>query len=334
MRYGFAYGGLAAAAMAFLASTMAGSAVHADAPGDAVVARVGAETITAGELNRRIQALPPFQLKMFGKSEEEIKRNFLERVLVRDRLLAQGALDRKMDAEEPVQDRVRATLRGAMVQQIRLESLATPITDQDVAKYYQDNIDKFRAPERIALWRILVASKEDAAKILDAMKKDGSVKHWNDLARQFSLDKATSMRGGNLGYVSPDGKTTDASITVDKALLDAVKGHKDAELLHEPVQEGDRWAVVWRRQTMKAVERPLDQEAPGIRQTLARARTEQKLDALLEEARKNSVHDLNADLVDDISVSAQGDLSPTRRPGVLPVRRAPAGLPQPGHDHR
>ncbi len=320
--------------MAFFAGTMTGSPVHAEAPGDAVVARVGAETITAGELSRRIQSIPPFQLKMFGKSEEEIKRNFLERVLVRDLLLAQGAVDRKMDAEENVQDRVRATLRAAMVQQIRLEAIATPITDKDVEKYYNDNIDKYRAPERVALWRILVATREDAAKVLEEMKKDGSVKRWNDLARERSLDKATSMRGGNLGYVSPDGKTTDAAIVADKALLDAAKKLKDAELGREPVQEGDRWAVLWKRQTMKPVERTLDQEAPGIRQTLARQRTEQKLEAILGGARKETVRDLNLELVDDIAVSAQGDLAPAKRPGVLPARRVPAGSPQPAHDHR
>lgn len=320
--------------MAFFAGTMTGSPVHAEAPGDAVVARVGAETITAGELSRRIQSIPPFQLKMFGKSEEEIKRNFLERVLVRDLLLAQGAVDRKMDAEENVQDRVRATLRAAMVQQIRLEAIATPITDKDVEKYYNDNIDKYRAPERVALWRILVATREDAAKVLEELKKDGSVKRWNDLARERSLDKATSMRGGNLGYVSPDGKTTDAAIVADKALLDAAKKLKDAELGREPVQEGDRWAVLWKRQTMKPVERTLDQEAPGIRQTLARQRTEQKLEAILGGARKETVRDLNLELVDDIAVSAQGDLAPAKRPGVLPARRVPAGSPQPAHDHR
>lgn len=320
--------------MAFFAGTMMGSPVRADAPGDAVVARVGAQTVTAGELSRRIQMLPPFQLKMFGRNEEEIKRNFLERVLVRDLLLAQGALDRKMDQQEDVQDRARATLRAAMVQQIRLETLAIPITDADVEKYYNENLDKFRAPERVAVWHIVVATRDEAVKVLEELKKDGSVKRWNDLARERSLDKATSMRGGNLGYVSPDGKTTDPAIVVDRSLIEAVKALKDAELAKEPVKEGDRWAVVWRRQTMKAVERPLDQEAPGIRQTIARQRTEDRLKAVLDGARKDTVRDLNLELVDDVTVSAQGDLAPAKRPGVLPAKRTPAGPPQPAHDHR
>jgi peptidyl-prolyl cis-trans isomerase C len=85
---------------------------------------------------------------------------------------------------------------------------------------------------------------------------------------------------------------------------------------------------------MKAVERPLELEAIGIRQTIARQRTEDRIKGVLAEARKANVRDLNLELVDDVTVSAQGDLAPAKRPGVLPTRRTPAGPPVPAHDHR
>lgn len=320
--------------MAFAAATMSGTTAEADAPKDAIVARVGSQVITAGELERRLLAIPPFQLRMFGKTEDEIKRNYLERVMVRDLLLAQGAIDQKLDAQENVEERVRATLRSVMVQQVRLDAQATPVTDADVEKYYKDNADKFHAPERIAVWRILVASKDDALKIVAELKKDGSVKKWKDLARDKSLDKATNMQGGNLGFVGPDGKTADGALQVDRAVLDLVKVLKDGELAPDPVKEGERWAIVWRRQTAKAVDRSLEQEAPGIRQTIARMRTEERLKSLLAKGREDRVKDLSMELVDELTVSAQGDLTPMKRPGVLGTRKAAPGLPQPGHDHR
>ncbi len=320
--------------MAFAVATVPGGAVQADAPADAIVARVGSQTITAGELARRITGIPPFQLKSFGKTEDEIKRNFLERVMVRDLLLAQGAVDQKLDQQENIQERVRATMRSAMAQTVRFESLGAPITDAEVAQYYKDNADKFHAPVRVAVWRIQVATKEEAVKVIEEMKKDGSVKHWNDIARERSLDKATNMRGGNLGYVDPEGKTADLAIVVDKAILAAVAPLKDGEPGAQPVKEGEKWAVVWRRQTMQAVDRSLDSEAAGIRQTLGRQRAEAKMKVLLDRATEERVRDVNVELVDEVSVSSQGDLQPLRRPGVLPARRNAPGQPAPGHDHR
>jgi peptidyl-prolyl cis-trans isomerase C len=319
--------------MAFAAATVSGGSVRADAPDEAIVARVGSQTVTAGELSRRISSIPPFQLKTFGKTEDEIKRNFLERVIVRDLLLAQGAVDQKLDQQENVEERVRATMRSAMVQTIRIESAGAPITDAEVAQFYKDNADKFHAPVRIALWRILVATKEDAVKIIEEMKKDGSVKHWNDLARERSQDKSTNLRGGNLGYVDPEGKTADVAIVVDKAIVEAAASLKDGEPAAAPVKEGEKWAVVWRRQTMAAVDRSLDSEAAGIRQTLARQRAEAKLKELIDHATGERVRDVNLELVDDVTVSAQGDLQPARRPGLLPARRLAPGQPAP-HDHR
>src|SRR5690349_24765067 len=103
------------------------------------------------------------------------------------------------------------------------------------------------------LWRILVGSKEDAQKLLENAKQDLSPKHWNELARDKSLDKSTSLRGGNLGFAEPDGKTSDPNVTVDQALLRAAEKVKDGELVPEPIAEGSSWAIVWRRQSQKAI---------------------------------------------------------------------------------
>ena len=51
------------------------------------------------------------------------------------------------------------------------------------------------ARPRVAIWRILVGSREEGVKVIDEVKKDNSVKRWTDLARERSLDKATNMRG-------------------------------------------------------------------------------------------------------------------------------------------
>jgi peptidyl-prolyl cis-trans isomerase C len=182
----------------------------------------------------------------------------------------------------------------------------------------------------VAIWRILLATREEAQAVLDDVKKDLTPKHWNEVCRDKSLDKATSMRGGNVGFVSPDGSTAEAGVKVDPVLVKAAMGVKDAELVPEPVREGERWAVVWRRQGMRAVERDLESEKGNIRQTLLHARTEEKIKGVLEALRKDRLTEYSPELVDQLDITSNGELQPMRRPGSLSSsRRASAQPPQP-----
>jgi len=199
-----------------------------------------------------------------------------------------------------------------------------------VKAYYDAHADKYHSPARIMIWRILVANKEDAEKVLDKVKQDLSPKHWNEVARDESLDKTTSLRGGNLGFAEPDGKTGDPNVKVDPTLVRAAEKVKDGELVPEPVAEGSSWAIVWRRQSMRAISRPLDLETPNIRQMIAHERVEARLRELVGELRKKYVSDLHPETIELLEVSGMGEISPVKRPGTLPASRRPAaGSPIP-----
>jgi peptidyl-prolyl cis-trans isomerase C len=338
MRIGSLKSGLLAVGVALLTATWPGAAVHAQAPAppsSPVIARVGSQVITAADLERRIAGVPPFQIRAFGRTPDEIRRNFLERVLVRELLLSQAASAQKLDQRPEVDDRVRSVLRSMVLGQVRLETAkGSPVTDQDVRTYYDQNWSKFHAPPRIAVWRILVESREDGLAIIEAMKKDTTAKRWNEIAREKSLDKATAMRGGNLGFVTPDGATSEPSVKVPPELMTAVMAAKDGEIIAEPVKEGSRFAVVWRRQSMKAVDRTLEQETMSIRQIVAHAKVDAAIKALVDKLRAAHVTELQPELVDQLDVSSSGDLQPVRRPGTLPSSRRPsAAPPAPVHKH-
>ncbi|MFT3770083.1 MAG: peptidyl-prolyl cis-trans isomerase [Minicystis sp.] len=137
-----------------------------------VVAKVGARTITAAELERRMASVPAFQLRTFGSTPDEIKKNFLERVLVREALLAQGAEARGLPDRDDVKEKIRGVMRGAMLAKLRADVAqnAKP-TDADVKAYYDKNVTKFRTPARVGIWQIVVAKREEAQEILAEMKK-------------------------------------------------------------------------------------------------------------------------------------------------------------------
>src|SRR5262245_23068736 len=76
-----------------LLTMLAGSSVRADPPvdKDSVVARVGTRVITVADVERRLATIPAFQLRPYGNTPAEIQRGFVEQVLVRELLRAQGA---------------------------------------------------------------------------------------------------------------------------------------------------------------------------------------------------------------------------------------------------
>jgi peptidyl-prolyl cis-trans isomerase C len=310
-----------------------GRAVHADPSPSPVVARIGAIVITTADLERRLASVPPFQLATFGSTPDEIRKAFLERVMVREALLVQGAEARGLPAREDVRERTRNVLRNTLLARIRADVLAheNP-TGADIKAYYDANAAKFHAPPRVALWEIIVAKREEADAVLAELKKEPATtqpKRWNELCRERSIDKPTNMRGGNLGFVTPDGLTSEPGLKVDPEILQAITGVKDGEIVPQPIAVSDKWAVVWKRQSMKAVDRPVEREAESIRLTLLHERTEARIKDTLQALRRDHLTDESPDVIELVEVAANGEMTPVRRPGSLPAGHKITATPVP-----
>src|SRR5215468_9039324 len=120
----------------------AGRAPRADT--SPVVAKVGAVTITAADLERRMAAVPAFQLRTFGATPAEIKRKFLERVLVREALLSQGAAERGLEDRDDLKEKTRRLLNNALLTKLRSDvASASPINEAEIKAYYDKNAAKF-----------------------------------------------------------------------------------------------------------------------------------------------------------------------------------------------
>ena len=102
------------------------------------------------------------------------------------------------------------------------------------------------------MWRILTDDEALAKKILSESKGVDGIKRWSQFARDSSLDKATHLRNGDLGFIHADGNTDTPTLRVDPALFAAADKLRDGELAAEPIKEGTHFAVIWRRGSMKA----------------------------------------------------------------------------------
>ncbi len=296
---------------------------------DTVAVTVGKETLTVRQVETRIRAVPPFQLKRFGSNVDEIRRAFVQKVLVPELLFAQEAEARKLGERETLAPKLRDIHRAALQESLQAAADKTPISDAEIRAYYEKHKSKYETPMRIQIWRILVNSKAEAAKVIESF--DGaSIDGWKKLTREKSVDAATKMRSGNLGFVQPDGKTSVPRVQVDKALYAAAAEVEDGELVPNPVPEGKRFAVVWRRGSMDAVQRGVAAERDNIRQILERQRSFAGTEKLLEKLNNQHVKDVKWELLEFVDVSKIGRVTTRSREGVLPRRKPGNPAPRRG----
>jgi peptidyl-prolyl cis-trans isomerase C len=270
-----------------------------------VALRVGPEVVTVGQLEDRLAAVPPFQVLTFGPTRDAIARKFLEDVVLRDLLLQQGASARGLTEQEPwrhqlARARSSATLRAAR----SAVGNAAAVPAEDVKRFYEENRSRFESPERMNVWRILARTEAEALSVLATARADLSIPKWTDLARERSIDKATNLRGGNLGFLAEDGTSNEAGLKVDPALVAAAKAVKDGELAPRPVPEAGGYAVIWRRATVPATKRSFEESEAQIRATLQRTRTESAERKLIDDLRAARVSDVNPELLKIIELGA------------------------------
>ena len=174
--------------------------------GDRIVVTVGHQTLRVRDVERRLRALPAFQIDALGSRPDEVRRRFVEQVLVPELLLGEEASRLRLEQDAAVADRTTEVLREAIEEDVgRQLDRERPITDQDVQRYYEANRSRYETPRRIRIWRILVDDEALARRIIgEAAGKDGP-QRWTEHARARSVDPTTRMRKGDLGFVWQDG---------------------------------------------------------------------------------------------------------------------------------
>jgi peptidyl-prolyl cis-trans isomerase C len=304
-----------------LATILVASTARSDGGADPVVATVGALPIHASDVQRRLAAMPDVQRRALASSPADLRRRVVETILGRDLQFTAEAERTKLTDASIVRARLRDALRAALVEALREEIHGEPIPDAEVQAYYAAHLGEFERPERIRIIRILVEQEPLARQIIDQAKRDDkSLEKWKQLAREHSVDSATKMRGGMLGFVAADGSTEVPQLAVDPALYAAAAKVKDGELVSEPVREGERFAVVWRRGTLPKVSRSALDVRPIIVQVLGEERLEKQVADLVAKGRAASVTDENPDLLDA--------LPPEPAPPPPPPKTS--GTPRPG----
>jgi hypothetical protein len=315
---------------ALAALLVSAGALAADAP--APVVRAGAESADARAVQRAIGRVPAFQLAALGADDAARRRAVVERLLVPELQGAAEARARGLDKKPRTADRLQQLYARAMDAELARETAAQkPVSDADVQQYFDSHRERFETPRRVRIWRIVVSDEGLAKKIIAESQGAGGPARWSNFAREHSLDAATRLRDGDLGFVRPDGSTETPRVRVDPALYAAVEKLADGQIVPEPVKGTAGIAVLWRRGSLPAITRTVVEETPAIRTLLTRERLENARKSLLDELRKKSLSAFDTQLLETLpdGMFAPSEASGGRLPPLPSAVPAPAGAQTP-----
>jgi peptidyl-prolyl cis-trans isomerase C len=251
-----------------------------------VIARVGDETITVGEVEDAINAQSPF---LRARYRTPARRKEFVRNMIRFELLAREAKRRGFDENKAV---VRSRKQNAVQELIRREfdEKITPqsIPEKKVRGYYESHPEEFSRPEMVRAAHILLPSEEKAEELLDKAQ-DADKRGFRQLAREHSIDTETKLRGGDLRYFTPEGRPPGSQDPpVDQALVDAAFSLEEVgDVVDEPVKvSDDGWSIVRRTGHRQAEKRSFEQAEKGIRMRLWRNKREEAIAQFVDKLRK------------------------------------------------
>jgi peptidyl-prolyl cis-trans isomerase C len=287
----------------------------------ASLARLGERSVEASLLLTRMTRLLPFQRALFGASWPEQRRQFLERELIPEALLEQEAArdDRRLASARD------SALSRALLNGLQQQAALVGVPESEVAEYYGQHRERYEEPRSILIWRILLRQEADARALLHELGKP-SESLWSRLARERSIDTATHMRSGSLGFVAADGQTHMPQVRVSPALFAAAERVKDGQLVPEPVAEGDAVAVIWRRASRAAQPGQLGAVSADIRALLVHARQVSEVQALTEGLRRDSLRDYQPALLAGFEPRVVEALEPGKPPAVAALPARPVSL--------
>ncbi|OGS20650.1 MAG: hypothetical protein A3J83_08220 [Elusimicrobia bacterium RIFOXYA2_FULL_40_6] len=176
---------------------------------NAVVAKVGSERVTVKDIGMRIKSVP------FGYQEylatEPGQKQFID-IIVRQKIILALAKKNKIDKRKDIAQAIKdfkqeyankvKQYEEDMIVETYLKEIETTlrVTDDEVNKYYGEHKKDFAQPVEIKLSHILLSSQADAEQVI---KKIQSGSDFEEMAKQVSLDPATSNQGGDLGTFKP-----------------------------------------------------------------------------------------------------------------------------------
>lgn len=262
-----------------------------------VVARYGTDVLTEDELIAELVRLPARSRSVMN---EDGRRRFVENYVLNELIFAEGIARGFLDDPE-IQRQVDDLRKRLVVQKVVRELQDLPeISDAEVRAEYDANLDRY-STTTIRTRHILV---KDAATAKDLREKAiAKPESFADLAKEHSIDKASSRKGGDLGFFG-HGRMVPEFEAVAFAL-------KTPGEISEIVQTQYGFHVIQLEERRDGEPKPFDQVKEQIRSVMRNARLRERTEKYYEDLKKKA-----AVQIDDAAVARAAEKVPAPSPGL------------------
>ena len=217
---------------------------------DKILAKVGALTVSEREVEEFLAELGQ---RGQGYNNPEGRKAILEQIIA-SKLLLLDARHNLLETEAEFKAELAKLRENLLINYAGNKVIsAVKVSDEDVKKYYEDNLDQFKQGETVNADHILVDSEEKALELL-AKIESGEVS-FGDVAKEHS-SCPSGQRGGNLGEFGRGQMVPE----FDKAVFELEVG----EVTKTPVKTQFGYHLIKLNSKSDATVMPFEQIAPQL----------------------------------------------------------------------
>jgi peptidyl-prolyl cis-trans isomerase C len=152
-------------------------------------------------IKSQVDLLVPRYQREAGKKklDNEDKKRLLQNLIRRQLILQQKSVqDFKRD--EKIIKKVEEYENKLIISHFLKEQVGSKliVSNEELEKYYQENIREFSSPPKVKARHILLRTREEADRVLSRLRKG---EDFGQLAKDFSIDLPDALGGGSMGII-------------------------------------------------------------------------------------------------------------------------------------
>ncbi len=267
-----------------------------------VLAEVGGIKVGSNEFQLEAQRKAPADGKELSLEE---RKEILDKLVVEKMLYAE-AKKKRIDLDPKIQKvMINTLLRQDVYNNVR----NSDFTEEELEAYFNTNKEEFVVPEKVQIKRIFIKVSErrpdaEAKKLAQDLhaKVKADPTSFKELAAEHSEDPYR-RRGGDLGFISKDGKPGIDPKVIDMAFTLPEQGISDV------FEAGGGYNIVVAAARRERVERTFDQMKGSVLRKVKNDRYEELYDQYVDKVRGGYQVDVREDALEAVEVKSARRLS-------------------------